>query len=93
MFKSILVPVDGSDTSLVAVDYAIELSRSFDSEISGFTFAREDTFIERRDGLTTKGLRLGQSEMDNRTRLELPERTFNQFVFPDREEDVEERDR
>jgi len=37
MFKSILVPVDGSDTSLVAVDYAIELSRSFDSEITGIS--------------------------------------------------------
>ncbi len=37
MFKSILVPIDGSDTSLVAVDYAIELSRSFDSEITGIS--------------------------------------------------------
>jgi len=37
MFKSILVPVDGSDTSLVAVDYAIELSRSFNSEITGIS--------------------------------------------------------
>jgi nucleotide-binding universal stress UspA family protein len=35
MFKTILVPIDGSDTSLVAVDYAIELSRSFKSEITG----------------------------------------------------------
>ncbi len=37
MFKSILVPIDGSDTSLVAVDYAIELSRSFNSEITGIS--------------------------------------------------------
>ncbi len=37
MFKTILVPVDGSDTSLVAVDYAIELSRSFNSEIIGIS--------------------------------------------------------
>ncbi|MFQ5686709.1 MAG: universal stress protein [Candidatus Scalindua sp.] len=37
MFKSILVPVDGSDTSLVAVDYAIELSRPFNSEITGIS--------------------------------------------------------
>ncbi|MGR3301284.1 MAG: universal stress protein [Candidatus Scalindua sp.] len=37
MFKTILVPIDGSDTSLVAVDYAIELSRPFDSEITGIS--------------------------------------------------------
>lgn len=37
MFKTILVPIDGSDTSLVAVDYAIELSRSFNSEITGIS--------------------------------------------------------
>lgn len=67
--------------------------RSFDSEISGFTFPREQTFIERRDGLTTKGLRLGMSEMDDKTRDEWPERRFDQIVFPDREEDTEERDR
>ena len=35
MFKTILVPVDGSDTSLVAVDYAIKLSKAFNSEIIG----------------------------------------------------------
>jgi hypothetical protein len=67
--------------------------RSFDSEISGFTYAREDTFIEQRDGLTTKGLRLGQQERDARTRLELPDRTFTQFIYPEHEEDIEERDR
>jgi nucleotide-binding universal stress UspA family protein len=37
MFKTILVPIDSSDTSLVAVDYAIDLSRSFDSEIVGIS--------------------------------------------------------
>ncbi|MFQ5964825.1 MAG: universal stress protein [Candidatus Scalinduaceae bacterium] len=37
MLKTILVPVDGSDTSLVAVEYAIELSRSFNSEIIGIS--------------------------------------------------------
>ncbi|MBC8548889.1 MAG: universal stress protein [Candidatus Brocadiales bacterium] len=37
MFKTILVPIDSSDTSLVAVDYAIDLSRSFDSEIAGIS--------------------------------------------------------
>ena len=37
MFKTILVPIDGSDTSLVAVDYAIELSRSFNSEVTGIS--------------------------------------------------------
>ena len=37
MFKIILVPIDSSDTSLVAVDYAIDLSRSFDSEIVGIS--------------------------------------------------------
>ncbi len=35
MLKTILVPIDSSDTSLVAVDYAIELSKSFNSEIMG----------------------------------------------------------
>lgn len=35
MLKTILVPIDSSDTSLVAVDYAIELSKSFNSEITG----------------------------------------------------------
>ncbi len=35
MFKTILVPIDSSDTSLVAVDYAIDLSKSFNSEIVG----------------------------------------------------------
>ena len=37
MFKTILVPIDTSDTSLVAVDYAIELSKSFNSEIVGIS--------------------------------------------------------
>lgn len=37
MFKTILVPVDGSDTSLVAVDYAIEFSKSFKAEIIGIS--------------------------------------------------------
>ncbi len=37
MFKTILVPIDSSDTSLVAVDYAIDLSKSFDSEIVGIS--------------------------------------------------------
>lgn len=67
--------------------------RSFDSEISGFTYPREQTFIERRDGLNTRGLRLGTSERDDTTRDEWPERRFDQIVFPDREEDTEERDR
>ena len=37
MFKTILVPIDSSDTSLIAVDYAIDLSKSFDSEITGIS--------------------------------------------------------
>ncbi len=37
MFKTILVPIDSSDTSLVAVDYAIDLSKSFNSEITGIS--------------------------------------------------------
>ncbi len=37
MFKTILVPIDSSDTSLIAVDYAIDLSRSFNSEIVGIS--------------------------------------------------------
>ena len=37
MFKTILVPIDSSDTSLIAVDYAIDLSRSFNSEIEGIS--------------------------------------------------------
>ena len=37
MFKTILVPIDTSDTSLIAVDYAIELSKSFNSEIVGIS--------------------------------------------------------
>ncbi len=37
MIKTILVPVDGSDTSLVAVDYAIEISKSFNAEIVGLS--------------------------------------------------------
>ena len=37
MVKTILVPVDGSETSLVAVDYAIEISKSFNAEIVGLS--------------------------------------------------------
>ncbi len=37
MFKTILVPIDSSDTSLVAVDYAIDISKSFNSEIVGIS--------------------------------------------------------
>jgi nucleotide-binding universal stress UspA family protein len=37
MFKTILVPIDSSDTSLVAVDYAIDLSRFFNSEVEGIS--------------------------------------------------------
>jgi hypothetical protein len=36
---------------------------------------------------------LGEDERDDTTRQEYPGRTFSQFIFPDREEDVEERDR
>ncbi|MCP5004296.1 MAG: universal stress protein [Planctomycetes bacterium] len=35
MLKTILVPVDGSDNSLIAVDYAIELSKIFNAELVG----------------------------------------------------------
>ncbi len=35
MVNTILVPIDSSDSSLVAVDYAIDLSKSFNSEIIG----------------------------------------------------------
>ena len=34
MFKHILVPVDGSETSLSAVDTAIGLAKAFDSEVT-----------------------------------------------------------
>ena len=34
MFKHILVPVDGSETSLSAVDKAIGLAKAFDSEVT-----------------------------------------------------------
>lgn len=34
MFKHILVPVDGSETSLAAVDKAIGLAKAFDSEVT-----------------------------------------------------------
>ena len=34
MFKHILIPVDGSETSLAAVDKAIGLAKAFDSEVT-----------------------------------------------------------
>ena len=37
MLKTILVPIDGSETSLVAVDYAIELSKIFNAELVGIS--------------------------------------------------------
>ncbi len=37
MFKTILVPIDSSDSSLVAVDYAIDISKSYKSEIAGIS--------------------------------------------------------
>jgi nucleotide-binding universal stress UspA family protein len=37
MLNTILVPIDGSDTSLVAVDHAIELSRIFTAELVGLS--------------------------------------------------------
>ncbi len=37
MFKTILVPIDSSDSSLVAVDYAIDISKTFKSKISGIS--------------------------------------------------------
>ncbi|MCP4269711.1 MAG: universal stress protein [Candidatus Brocadiaceae bacterium] len=37
MFKTILVPIDSSESSLVAVDYAIDISKSYKSEIAGIS--------------------------------------------------------
>lgn len=66
--------------------------RSFDSERTGWTYARHDTFIERREGLSDFGKRLGIAERKARTRQERPghENTFSRLIWGS-EDDSEDR--
>ncbi len=73
--------------------FATHGRRWFASDRSGFLYPRQDTFIERREGIPSQGERLGQDERDARTRNERPGITFSSLIFSDREEDTEEWDR
>lgn len=66
--------------------------RSFDSERTGWTWARHETFVERREGLSDMGKRLGIPERKDRTRDERPghEQNFTRLIRGD-EEDSEDR--
>jgi len=63
--------------------------RWFDSEQSGFSYPRSETFIETREGLGSSGQRLGLDEKDATTRRERPSMTMSQLILSniDREED------
>lgn len=46
MYKKILVPIDGSDMSLLALDHACILAKMFDSEIALISVYRHHSFME-----------------------------------------------
>jgi len=71
---------------------AVPGQRSFDSERTGWTYARHDTFVERRSGLSDFGKRLGISERAHRSRRERPghEQNFTRLIRGD-EDDTEDR--
>jgi len=66
--------------------------RSFDSDLSGWTFPRSQTFIERREGNPHHGSRMGLSEKDDQSRQDVPSVAYQQLIFSDDEEDEEESD-
>lgn len=65
--------------------------RWFDSDRSGFSAPRSETFIENREGIPSFGNRLRLSERDDRTRNERPGLTFSRLILGDREDDAEDR--
>jgi len=65
--------------------------RWFDSDRSGFSAPRSETFIEDREGLPSHGQRLLESERDGLSRLERPGRSFSRLVLGRDEDDSEER--
>jgi hypothetical protein len=68
--------------------------RWFQSEQSGWVFPRSQTIIERREGISSAGQRIGLSEVDDETRDENPGQTFQSLVLGiDEEEDIREDDR
>ena len=83
----------GPETYRPTAGYGPKGERWFDSEQSGFSYPRSQTFIERREGLTSNGLRLGADERDDTTRLENPSYNYQGIIFVDDEEDDEEDDR
>jgi hypothetical protein len=66
--------------------------RWFDSERSGFSYPRSETFIEQREGIPSYGKRLGKDERDEKTRQERPGLSFSQIILgtPGLEDDSEE---
>ncbi len=46
MYKKILVAIDGSDMSLLALDHACILAKMFDSEIALVSVYRHHSFME-----------------------------------------------
>jgi hypothetical protein len=66
--------------------------RWFDSERSGFSYPRSETFIEQREGISSFGKRLGKDEEDAPTRQERPGLSFSQIILgtPGLEDDSEE---
>lgn len=66
--------------------------RWFDSEQSGFSYPRSETFIEEREGNPSYGKRLGKDERDEKTRQERPSMSFSQIILgaPGLEDDSEE---
>jgi hypothetical protein len=67
--------------------------RWFDSEQSGFSYPRSETFIEQREGIPSYGKRLGKDERDEKTRQERPGLSFSQIILgtPGLEDDSEDR--
>lgn len=66
--------------------------RWFDSEQSGFSYPRSQTFIEQREGIPSFGKRLGLDEKDEKTRQERPGLSFSQIILgtPGLEDDSDE---
>ena len=66
--------------------------RWFDSERSGFSYPRSETFVEDREGLPGYGKRMGLDEKDETTRQERPGLSFARIILgtPGLEDDSED---
>jgi hypothetical protein len=83
---------DGPEVYRSAAHYDNK-ERWYESDLTGWSYTRSQTFIENREGHPKKGLRMGLDERDDRFKEENPGETLSQMLFNDSEDDSEEWDR